>query len=1432
MSITFEEVNDKFVEWLKANGASVSESMSLHDYASEGAGRGVIATQDIEKDHELFSIPRSLLLSPETSQLSKEVDLSSLRGWSPLILCMIYEYCRGADSHWKPYFDILPTEFSTPMFWADEEIELLKGTGVYDKIGKGEAEDAFKTNLWPMIEANPTYFPVKSQEEYLQIFHRMGSLVMAYAFHDTKDEADMEEDADIDEDDEQEEDGDKMNVSMVPLADMLNHKTGHNNARLFHEKDCLRMVAIKPIKAGQQIYNTYGDLCNADLLRKYGFVDVPNPHDIAEINGQLVVEKSTAADPNGKEEKVEWLLENDGLEDHFIVEAGSEIPEELVGCIKILSMPLDTFQKTVVEGKKIPNTKLTVESQKILREILETRLSEFQSSAKEDRQILKQSSDECSRNKRNAVIVRSGERELLQGVLDKVKRWKPTPPPPAQTSGGKQKGAGKGQPPNKGKKPEAQQLEQAIIRLIEAVRTGQHPQSVLSSAASSVTSSPAEERSLFFPDTGREGRQSHKRRQSSSSSQTSGRNTHEGGYGKSSRTNSRQQQQRHLEQQHELIVEESTSIEDQLSILRDSYKDICEILIIYDLEAAAEKSIDDKLWRHVFHTAIEECRAELRKHLSEKSPELRHKILDDLNKIINKGTGFYTELISALRQQNDIQLDSIAIKLLMTSGEGSKSKNTASTKKQESSKRRSGRDPHPSGSQLAIDSGMERPIVSKEQVAVFIQKCLVYLGDLARYRVSVELENKRLKTSTPIQQAEMRRDEWLTARMFYRHAIQVWADSGKPHGQLAILASYVNDDLDTLYWYLQSLATKFTPPIVRDNLKIFFSKFQSRFRSSLAQWQSFSNNSSSAKQDDQEMSEMNASPPWDQFDLTLLIIKVQMDLFELQLESPTFHESAVQETLSTALLDSQLDHASSTPPTADALRSVFNRIDPSLVVIEFWISNWDQIWGMIRLEDKSAMHTEKLAQGFPLRVAAVAFIRAVVRFLNYFKDVPTFEHLQSPKKMQFRASCILEQDRLRFYGLLPFRRFHTQLIIGFDVAEDVVLTSWSRLQLFVTKVMESSEQIRGNIVELSSVESESGGAKVYRVLDAEDKRILRAQGSTILASHWLQDQVSALQKGLDHIGRMPASAKAEGAPGRPNPRNRQLYPLSSMPSKVILPVVASTSPPSHKQQASSDPKKGLISNYFRSVPGGSNASNGSKKPPLWTCVVDYSILVWHLSDIKHLLDRQKCLVIIPLDVIDRLDLAKKGNDKENLRAREAIRFLDGRMNTSMNGPPLLIAQNIKDGLSKWSESAKYIIQPSVEDVVQEKNREPPLEEGSGDMSLQEANTSMVHDGNERNQESLETAKALKDVEMKDCEKIDDDNDEGDEKEVEVRNAMNVPRLWRPILGACIAMLYKREEMQIDRSYFLLVTEDSDLASFARWFNIPVAGVKVWRSLVQ
>ncbi|KAF8011716.1 hypothetical protein BT93_I0002 [Corymbia citriodora subsp. variegata] len=133
---------------------------------------------------------------------------------------------------------------------------------------------------------------------------------------------------------------------MVPLADLFNHKTGaedvhfttvssHNeskddsdngndfadadmsedgNGQLSQDLDTnshgnmdmechsmtdedptvLEMILIKDVKAGDEVYNTYGNLGNAALLHRYGFTEENNPYDIVNIDIELVLEWSNS----------------------------------------------------------------------------------------------------------------------------------------------------------------------------------------------------------------------------------------------------------------------------------------------------------------------------------------------------------------------------------------------------------------------------------------------------------------------------------------------------------------------------------------------------------------------------------------------------------------------------------------------------------------------------------------------------------------------------------------------------------------------------------------------------------------------------------------------------------------------------------------------------------------------------------------------------------------------------------------------------------------------------------------------------------------------------------------------------------------------------------------------------------------------------------
>lgn len=110
---------------------------------------------------------------------------------------------------------------------------------------------------------------------------------------------------------------------MVPLADLFNHKTGAEDVHFTsvsshcdsdndsdesngydenaNDSDSdlqsqnigdnpavLQMIIVKDVKAGAEVFNTYGSLGNAALLHRYGFTEPDNPYDIVNIDLELV----------------------------------------------------------------------------------------------------------------------------------------------------------------------------------------------------------------------------------------------------------------------------------------------------------------------------------------------------------------------------------------------------------------------------------------------------------------------------------------------------------------------------------------------------------------------------------------------------------------------------------------------------------------------------------------------------------------------------------------------------------------------------------------------------------------------------------------------------------------------------------------------------------------------------------------------------------------------------------------------------------------------------------------------------------------------------------------------------------------------------------------------------------------------------------------
>lgn len=228
-----------------------------------------MATDDIEDDEIIFSIPRNAVLNiqnadplPFSRRLSEKmpswlvscfrsfgkVRILRLTGLQALTSILMAEGQKD-NSKWAPYLAILPERLDSLVFWSDSELAELQASAVVNKIGKKGAEDMFASYITPLgLKHSST-----------EMCHKVASVIMAYAF-DIPDPSDglisggKGEDAgdDLVSDDGEDE---KTILSMIPLADMLNADADRNNARLICDNEELEMRAIKPIPKGDEIFN-------------------------------------------------------------------------------------------------------------------------------------------------------------------------------------------------------------------------------------------------------------------------------------------------------------------------------------------------------------------------------------------------------------------------------------------------------------------------------------------------------------------------------------------------------------------------------------------------------------------------------------------------------------------------------------------------------------------------------------------------------------------------------------------------------------------------------------------------------------------------------------------------------------------------------------------------------------------------------------------------------------------------------------------------------------------------------------------------------------------------------------------------------------------------------------------------------------------------
>ncbi|XP_036296155.1 N-lysine methyltransferase SETD6 [Pipistrellus kuhlii] len=421
-----------FLSWCGRVGLELSPKVAVSRRGTV-AGYGMLAREGVQAGELLLAVPRAALLSQHTCSIGgllarERGALQSPSGWVPLLLALLHEL-QAPASRWSPYFALWPElgRLEHPMFWPEgERRRLLQGTGVPEAVEKDLANirSEFHSVVLPFMEAHPDLFSPRVRS--LELYQQLVAVVMAYSFQEPLEE----------EDDDKEPNP----PLMVPAADILNHVADHN-AHLEYSPDCLRMVATQPIPKGHEIFNTYGQMANWQLMHMYGFVEPypDNTNDTADIQ-MVTVREAAFRGAKGDAERLQlrerWdylcKLEMVGEEGAFVIGREEVLTEEeLTTTLKVLCMSAEEFRELeeqdgwADEGEEDSLTitdipRLRESWRRLLRDSVLLTLQAYATDLKAEQDVLsnEEAYSKLSWREQAALQVRYGQKMILHQLLE------------------------------------------------------------------------------------------------------------------------------------------------------------------------------------------------------------------------------------------------------------------------------------------------------------------------------------------------------------------------------------------------------------------------------------------------------------------------------------------------------------------------------------------------------------------------------------------------------------------------------------------------------------------------------------------------------------------------------------------------------------------------------------------------------------------------------------------------------------------------------------------------------------------------------------------------------------------------------------------------------------------------------------------------------
>ncbi|KAI9252957.1 hypothetical protein BDA99DRAFT_520507 [Phascolomyces articulosus] len=804
-----------------------------------------------------------------------------------------------------------------------------------------------------------------------------------------------------------------------------------------------------------------------------------------------------------------------------------------------------------------------------------------------------------------------------------------------------------------------------------------------------------------------------------------------------------------------IATEQIIATEDEIQYVRKSLKMIYRQILTDDITYAATHHIEDKLWRYICYANIEQVRSKLRKIRPDEDNVIRQRLQRQLLKRIDSSFKFYRELNNSIKDNHHLDTKTIGIDLF--------------------------RQGVPTGD---------------EQVAVILQSNYICMGDIARYRASTSLTNKKANN-----------ENWRLAKECYQKAIDCYRSSGKPYSQLALVSLSSGSAVDVVWYYCMSLAMKQPSTVGRDNLKSFYSKI--RFSSP--------ENSTNANESCTKMIS--------QFIESFLQTHKQAMFGDPNniVSMPNILETVITKTVSSVVNEDGITKIDSS--TIHVLKGMLSRTIV-ILLITIWdigermkikgnLPQWTQLQSsQIRLlslgfklfaglvkatHDGWTEAKEKISQDAKYEqlnsMVENAILSALSIWCTYLaNNLPVIaqyctsgagadgrrdnERKELVKAVQSFVSALINHpmfpdpvvnvlpvtypvsEDVLLLGVVPLTRFHATVDFFKENAYDAIDESkidarkqirWGRVRELVKKIADSTAF---DFVQYNKNEQK------YSVVDENAKRQQQSRFMKALATQRLMDQVSSLEK---NVSRMNLS--------------------STPPNKVEV----------------------------------------------YTVVVDVTAFLDGLNKIKKWANQtlnpnnrsQDSIleVLVPLETIDSLDVHKKGSSHMNMQARESIRYLDqhlAREKPKDTTTSYLRTQKVNEQLSEWSQAEAYWIgEESRANIVDALLSDEDDEDDNGDKVIHESDVESLSSSDDLFESRRRQFDEEDEDDSSEPESSSSEEESEDEEEQDTTTQFNqVPRAYIPIISC---MLYNLKERLV------LVTNDENLAWWVEMFGDPETG---------